>query len=209
MPNHITNVLRISAYSFEDAPVGYIDDILAAVRSDESPFDFERLVPMPPELKITSGSVTSNAIALVSDHEAKAMLSYPWVADAGVRTIAALRTWLRTRYIDHPEPGYATLDDFLKRVLENKEKHGATDWYQWCIKHWGTKWNAYSVVAGKTDDREATIHFETAWSPPLPVLDELSKLYPKADLRLLWCDEGDDKQHRAYWSHGKRDDEEE
>jgi hypothetical protein len=216
MPNHITNVLRINAYEHDGAPAGLVDEILAAVKGD-SAFDFERLIPMPKELHISSGGVASDARALFSEKEAKAMLDFPWVKQAGIKSVAALRTALRKNYIKSREDRKRfeevmgknedppTLDEFAALVLSNHEKHGATDWYDWSIKRWGTKWNAYSVVAGKSDEREATVTFETAWSPPLPVLDELAKRFPKAYLRLIWCDEGDSQQHRVYWENGRRE----
>jgi hypothetical protein len=82
-------------------------------------------------------------------------------------------------------------------------------WYQWSIDNWGTKWNAYCAVAGKTDERTAYLHFETAWSPPLPVINALAAKYPLLDMRLIWCDEGDDKQHRIYWNDGKMESDDE
>ena len=55
------------------------------------------------------------------------------------------------------------------------EKHGAEDWYDWCIEHWGTKWdvklnddfNSLKVVS----PTKIKLSIYTAWAPPLPVLD--------------------------------------
>ncbi len=209
MPNHITNVLRISAYEHLGAPPDLIDKILDAIKGNHGEgetlaIDFERIIPMPPTLKLTSGSVSSNAIALFSDSDARGMLSWPWVREAGVRDLDGLRQLLREQYLQRPSDGFATLDDFAKQVIENHEKHGAPTWYEWSVKHWGTKWNAYSITGGRTQSYEAVIHFETAWSPPMPVLDKLAEMFPKAHLRLIWVDEGSDKAHRDYWENGKR-----
>lgn len=52
----------------------------------------------------------------------------------------------------------------------NIEKHGASDWYQWCIQNWGTKWDINNEV-GDTDEsedgRSVVMSFDTAWRPPL------------------------------------------
>ena len=45
--------------------------------------------------------------------------------------------------------------------------------YDWCIANWGTKWNACEAY---TDDGYSS--FDTAWSPPLPVIEKLSKMFP-------------------------------
>ena len=63
-------------------------------------------------------------------------------------------------------------DDIFRGDLgrEEREKYGEKNWYDWSIKHWGTKWNASeSNVQGNT------VYFETAWSCPLAVLRELGK----------------------------------
>jgi hypothetical protein len=64
------------------------------------------------------------------------------------------------------------------------------DWYGWCVENWGTKWNASDVMFvgdnGTTetyDDSvwesgEVIIIFQTAWSPPIPVMTQLSKDNP-------------------------------
>lgn len=207
MPNHITNVLRISSFA-EGTSQGLIDEILASVRG-ETAFDFDKLIPRPKELDVTSGSDASNALVLHDDQAATAMLHWSWVVAAGVVDITGLRDLLRRQYIERhtKQPDFPTLDDFAARLRANIDQYAQADWYGWSIEHWGTKWNAYEVVAGKIDDREAVVHFETAWAPPLPVLDALAARFPKANLRLIWCDEGDDQQHRVYWEDGKRESE--
>ena len=50
-----------------------------------------------------------------------------------------------------------------------KDETGADNWYSWCPKHWGTKWDAMSVSVERDEDRKRlTYHFQTAWSPPTP-----------------------------------------
>lgn len=61
-------------------------------------------------------------------------------------------------------------------VLE--EKYGASNWYDWSIKNWGTKWNAYHIDTGEWNEEERTIHFDTAWGTPEPLLFLLSSKFP-------------------------------
>ena len=55
-------------------------------------------------------------------------------------------------------------------------------WYEWRIKHWGTKWDAVHIVPSMAGDDVLRLQFDTAWSPPLPVYDALLDLgfYVKA-----------------------------
>lgn len=64
-------------------------------------------------------------------------------------------------------------DDVAKA---NIEKHGAADWYSWCIEHWGTKWDINNE-AGDADEsgdgKSVFMSFDTAWGPPLEFYREL------------------------------------
>ena len=71
------------------------------------------------------------------------------------------------------------------------------NWYAWRIENWGTKWNTYggSLVPadfrcpalGIRGNRRALL-FQTAWAPPTPCLEEVSK---KHKFVHFWTDEGD------------------
>jgi len=56
------------------------------------------------------------------------------------------------------------------------------DWYNWNIKNWGTKWDIGSdngEVHGLHPtivDNEATMSFDSAWSPPIGLYEELDRL---------------------------------
>ncbi|WGT32136.1 hypothetical protein [Pseudomonas atacamensis] len=51
---------------------------------------------------------------------------------------------------------------------------------------WGTKWNAYDQVI-ELDAGE--LSFDTAWSCPIPVLTELSRLHPDDEIVVRYADE--------------------
>ena len=52
-------------------------------------------------------------------------------------------------------------------------------WYNWCVNNWGTKWDIGSdngEVHGLNPtivDNEATMSFDSAWSPPIGLYEEL------------------------------------
>jgi hypothetical protein len=64
------------------------------------------------------------------------------------------------------------------------EKYGADNWYDWCVKNWGTKWNCCDPYLADTG-----MSFTTAWSPPCPVIVALAKKLNK-DIRMTYIEEG-------------------
>ena len=58
-----------------------------------------------------------------------------------------------------------------KELKELKEKYGATNWYDWCLNNWGTKWGCYDL--GIDDD---VIEFTSAWCP---IGENIIKMFAK------------------------------
>ena len=73
-------------------------------------------------------------------------------------------------------------------------KYGYDNWYDWCVFHWGTKWNAYDVtewsINENGDNSSATIYYETAWSPVTALWLSVSKDYPTLEFYHEFADEG-------------------
>jgi len=61
--------------------------------------------------------------------------------------------------------------------------------YEWCCANWGTKWGVYQV---RREFRKTSLFysFQTAWSPPEPVIRELAKMFPKLRLKLKFFEQG-------------------
>ena len=105
MPNHVTNKLKFK---------GKQEDILALrnairpdVKADQSDdgggalIDFEKIIPMPKDLRIESSSAVDNGMAVLmfketgTSEELKSMLSWPWVKAEGIKNIKALAEYLK------------------------------------------------------------------------------------------------------------------
>lgn len=73
------------------------------------------------------------------------------------------------------------------QCLKNYRENGSINWYDWNRKNWGTKWNAYD----QNDKRNTadTIYFQTAWSSPIALMQELSKMFPLVKISLAYADE--------------------
>ena len=65
-------------------------------------------------------------------------------------------------------------------------------WYNWCCNNWGTKWDfgkdEYHDPA-EIVNHEVDISFNTAWSPPLPAIEQLSLQYPELEMTLEYEEE--------------------
>lgn len=135
-------------------------------------FDFERILPMPAELhSVVSGNTKIDGVMVEN-------------------------------FYDTPDgPVAADKADLIKR-------YGAVSWYEWAISHWGTKWNASEARiltrdmvdeadrSGRsrkaTEDAKvsAVIGFQTAWSPPIPIIIALSDKFPKLKFVLDYWEGG-------------------
>jgi len=63
--------------------------------------------------------------------------------------------------------------------------------YEWCCENWGTKWGFCDpAVADNIKHGELVYTFETAWSPPIPLIKELGKLFPKLVFELRYFEGG-------------------
>ena len=177
MPNHVTNIL-----TFSGDPES-IWKMLDAIKNDEDGYgsiNFNKIIPMPPELNIESGSRTTDGLkaysafaeiyALGQDPDKVDLLNIPEDREKPFlekRKDIDKKTW-----------------NLGKAAFRNLQMFGAATWYSWCTKHWGTKWNAYDC-----SHNGETLSFLTAWSAPRPVLRELSRLYPEIEITHSWADE--------------------
>lgn len=119
------------------------------------------------------------------------------------------------RLIPHP----AKFEELDRTAVEWKRRNGPgsrekgpkdgfnSGGYDWCWEHWGTKWNAQQVIYGNNsiDGSTATavVHFETAWSPPLPVVFTASEQFPSIDFDLRYFERGACFQGRYHCRGGE------
>ena len=77
------------------------------------------------------------------------------------------------------------------------------NWYDWHVDNWGTKWDASCDDRKIEDDLpkdwkdydddkvcEINYYFETAWSPPIPIVKKLLEKYPKLNITLYYYEPG-------------------
>jgi len=160
-------------------------------------FDFNDFVEMPEELGITSGSKTNEAVACIKAEsfddwtEIDRYLGWDaWTEKANVNPEDELSVRRQTM-LDHCL-GELSKVDFENglQFLENVKAYGAGTWYDWCCNNWGTKWNACSVYVHHAVEDEVCLTFETAWSPPIPVIEALIEQNPDLCVEMEYSEEG-------------------
>src|SRR5262249_17790137 len=163
MPNWTSNTIRAAG----DCSV--LREFLSFMRgSDEQIFDFNKIVPMPELLRHTASGFHK-----FGDEEHC--------------------TW----FVIDPdlafgEPGYdENQRPFTPEEIAALDEIGADSWYDWCVKHWGTKWNACRVEIGDSSETESAVYisFDTAWSAPLPVFEAIAAKFEDLIFKFTWTDE--------------------
>lgn len=135
MPNWCYNAISISTKT----PKQFAELIQGIMNDSEQPFDFNRIIPMPEELRDTEAFNQPNANEL-------------------------------------------------------KQKYGFTDWYDWSSANWNTKWNACEVEFTIETSTNLSLTFNTAWSPPTPVIEKIAELFPFASIEHKYEESG-----MGYW----------
>lgn len=179
MPNHISNILTIEGEASLVAQIKS-DIISVDAEGDIRHIDFNKIIPRPDSLDITSGSATDNGIAILKYRAGDAtkineIMGYQWATEF------ATPDDLIENLISS---GRANLEE-AQRALDNERLYGHRDWYSWSNANWGTKWNAYDSIQRE----DGSIYFQTAWSTPYPVMLALSAKYPEAIIKVRFADE--------------------
>ena len=69
------------------------------------------------------------------------------------------------------------------------KEYGATNWYDWHLQNWGTKWDASESAFYKNGD-DWVISFQTPWGPPIEFIQALSNKFKEFQFELQYADEG-------------------
>lgn len=148
-------------------------------------FDFNKLIKMPEELNIESGSMGQNGLIYLylksTDDLEKIKINNAYKS-CNLFFNDIYRESRFGQMEDNPaefekESYFKESIELGKKYLSNYERYGYCTWYNWCVDNWGTKWNVYDDVDVEIDsDNECIITFNTAWSPPRGIIEEYSKL---------------------------------
>lgn len=195
MPNHITNILKFEGDSEQ------VHAMLDKIKSDELGFgsiDFNKIIPMPESLNIEAGSRTDDAlyVCMVALNPAVPDMGIPKLSREEYQKLEIVVS--QSKGVQFMQPDAQRIGRVLKHtilsdaiatgqvVISNFLQYGCGDWYGWCNRNWGTKWNAYDI---HFDQESQSIHFLTAWDTPMPVIDKLSQMFPEVEVDLQWTDE--------------------
>lgn len=178
MPNWITN--RITLHG---ADQNEINKVINFLRSKDSEVDFNKIIPMPEELRHTeAGNKADYAWAyyhakeLGDFAEIDKMLDYEWVKREGIKTRDELLEYLLGEMTDIYEYG--------KELHRLDELYGCHDWYEWSLEHWGVKWNACDAR------REGNvITFEAPWEGVPRLMLMVSEKFPQVTMDYEFADE--------------------
>ena len=183
MPNHVENIIQLRGDQKR------IREMLEQIKDDDfgiGTIDFQKVIPMPASLDIISGSKTHTGF---SEYQ-----RFIEVYTFGVeRTQEELLNIPKDREQLYREKFCPEMDDETwdlgRQAFQNKLLYGHTDWYQWRIDNWGTKWNAYGYEEGVDYSESEGIYCQTAWSAPHPVMEKLAQMFPDVEMSHAWADE--------------------
>ncbi len=184
MADNFTNT-----FTFGDI-VPEIMEICEAIKDDNvgiGSIDFNKIIPMPEELKIVDGS--------------DMIKGYNWYKDF-VDVYTLMGTRKDVDLLNIPQKSEEVFlnarkdiprDVFLlgKRTFNNEIKFGVKTSFDWCLKHWGTSKNAFDYEKSDVESLKRTglIRFQTAGTTPSPILIKLSQMYPNIEIEHQWASE--------------------
>lgn len=182
MPNWVKTDIEITN--------GDLDGLLKKVKSKDSLFDLNNIIPMPKELDIESSSLGTICLAwLLSEQGTKELTYGELMGLGGLYLIQRLDRYVDLKFLTDRIKPYT--QEKLKKGMGLAEKYlanikntGYLCWCDWRVNNWGTKWNTCEA-----DIHDNVITMEHAWSFPQSVIDKVFEEFNiTADVKVL--DEG-------------------
>lgn len=193
-----------------------IGDKILTITENGYSFDFNKLIPMPDDLKLDAGSIEGDSIAcyylslnddeknklmkLLKSKEASYCHNYWSKYKDDIKKLENNPKRLNEKINNFnglfdfdKEKQFTSINELGKQYVENIKKYNFPQWYDWCVKNWGTKWNVeedVDIVYDKNID-EYDISFQTAWSVPKGIVKRYSELC-EDDEEFYWEYEDED-----------------
>ena len=181
MPNYVMNELSVKGDST------YIREMLESIKNDiygTGSIDFNKIIPMPSALDTTAGNAADKGLRAYKDFYEICTLMGTVEVDISEITEEAEDRFLQMR-TDVDKDTFA----LGKKAFLNEQEFGFSNWYDWCVANWGTKWNACGYEDGVDKSTPNTLRFLTAYGPPHPVIAKLAAMYPDLDFVHEWAEE--------------------
>lgn len=179
-------------------------------------FDFNKLIPMPKTLNLTSGSIEEEAVACyyLSLNKTDRTELYDELNNTSLdfyrnywkkykSTIEYFQS--NPDKLEETKKNFANTTEYksekIKSLKElgklyvfNIKNYGSSEWYDWCYEKWGTKWNVLDDVSVNYNksSKKYEIEFNTAWCVPYGIVDAYSNLCKDNDFHWEYIDEDDD-----------------
>lgn len=179
MPNWV--ITRIYITGPEDKIKEFEDKALDLREEAEEVFSFHRICPVPEELVHTISPNPRPEIKKVINQkgeeetiEVYPMFTNQWEINSALQ-----------RGETPPEPipcNNATPQMREELVL----KYGRSNWYDWQLFNWGTKWNASESTYNQEDK---ILEFQTAWSCPSELIQKMADMFPEIKFNGTYADE--------------------
>lgn len=171
MPNHTANKVVVTG------PTDDVNRFLAKAKGQDESLSFNSLFPMPDEIRNTSSPtkiMTQEEIDMI------------WMGWNKRKELNELNNFEKDKPID-----LGITKQTSDRLLD---AYGVNNWYDWALEFWGTKWDCYEVGEWSTDvnndKTEASIYYETAWSPATNLWVNVSNDFPTLKFFHEFADEG-------------------
>ena len=182
MPNWVMN--RVEIEGKEER----VQELLKFVKTEESVFDFNTIIPMPESLNIDSTSLEDNYISSILTAINPATKDFGEEKLSGREFVAVLQQVKEAEnYTNLVVDKKEIVKEYLEKgkiYLSNILNYGHSTWYGWCKKNWGCKWNACDAEV-----KDNTIIFQTPWVEPKPIFDELAKKFPDLIITTWYAEE--------------------
>jgi hypothetical protein len=195
MPNWCGNTITLRAESDKaESAEERLKQILSEIKSEHSDFDFAKIVPPPigdPEdARIYRGEPSQHSYV-----GCDCKSEYVGEAPNGVWLVNGKPPLKDNAKIDG---SFASeIGSPVERCPDHlgiKVSEHPLFWWNWNIANWGTKWGVggddVSVSGYNPYDRAIYISFDTAWSPPMRILEQLSAKYPDLIVHIKYAEMG-------------------
>ncbi len=173
MPNHTANNFTVTG------PVADVKRFLQQAAGTDKELSFNSLLPLPTVLRNVSSPVRI---------QPQDEINATWDEWYKRKDEGKLEKW----ELEQGRPmGLGITQETYNTLMK---EYGVSNWYDWSILNWGTKWDCYDVrewnIAVADEEMSATIYYETAWSPATQLWLTVSQQYPTLTFFHEFADEG-------------------